>query len=217
MPNCAFSGALACTLASIAESGIASMSPAPKSGVGMRKMMFGFQALPVSGFPAGRNLGWEILQPLASLRPVMTKRSCTPPSLVPSGLRLKRASLTGPFAVTNQGTMFFAPLSVATAIKGFCAGLVPPGEGCAWHARHWLELKRGPSPLFEPPCTTSTDVNLVNPSWKKVFSSDVRLLRGLPAPAAPPRTPGSTGAFKVWADVRRHAVAKTMATNEPTA
>jgi len=66
-----------------------------------------------------------MLQPGASARPVMTKRSCTEPSLTPL-LFLKRASRTGPFGVMNHGTVFFAPSKVATAIKGFCAGLVPP-------------------------------------------------------------------------------------------
>ena len=35
---------------------------------------------------------------------------------------LNRASRTGPFWVTNQGIMFLAPLSVATAIAGFMGG-----------------------------------------------------------------------------------------------
>src|SRR5271156_2086121 len=151
MPNPAFREASACMLARIAESEIASMSPAPKTGVGMRKMMFGFPLCPDKGFPAGRKLGWAMLQPAASLRPVMTKRSCTSPSLVPFGFRLKRASRTGPFWVMNQGTKFFDPLRVATAIIGFCVGLDPPAAGCAWQDKHWFELKRGPSPLLLPP------------------------------------------------------------------
>ena len=153
--------------ARISESGIASMSPAPNIGVGMRKMMFEFPPWPVSGFPAGRKLGWEILHPGASVRPVMTKRSCTLPSLVPFGFRLKRASRTGPFGTMNQGTSFFAPLSVATGIKGFFAGLDPPGAGCEWQDRHWLELKRGPSPLLLPPATTSTSANRREPVLEK--------------------------------------------------
>ena len=60
-----------------------------------------------------------MLQPGASVRPVMTKRSWTSPSLVPSGLFLKRASRMGPLAAMNQGTVFLAPLSVATAGRGF--------------------------------------------------------------------------------------------------
>src|ERR1700689_765968 len=141
MPNPAFRDASACMFARIAESEIASMSPAPKTGVGMRKMMFGFPPWPDRGFPAGRKLGWAMLQPAASLRPVITKRSCTSPSLVPFGFRLKRASRTGPFGAMNHGTTFFAPLRVATAIKGLLGGLDPPAAGCAWQDKHWFELK----------------------------------------------------------------------------
>src|SRR5271163_2005410 len=49
--------------ARMTESGIASMSPAPKRGVGIRKMMFRFPPWPVMGFPAGRKSGWAMLQP----------------------------------------------------------------------------------------------------------------------------------------------------------
>jgi hypothetical protein len=111
----------------------------------------------------------------------------------------------------NQGTTFFAPLSAATWIKGFCAGLDPPGVGCEWQDRHWFELKRGPSPLLLPPDTTSTSANRVNPSWKNAFSSAVRLFRGPPAPAAPPRTPGSTGLFAAPPNVRAPGMAKAAA------
>ena len=71
------------------------------------------------------------LETLASLRPVMTNRLCTPPSLVPSGFFLKRASRMGPFCTMNHGTTFFAPFSVAIAIEGLAAGLDPPTPGCA--------------------------------------------------------------------------------------
>src|ERR1700676_1728310 len=149
IPIADFSDALECMLARMAESGIASMSPAPNTGVGIRKMMFGFPPWPVSGIPAGRKSNWAMLQPGASVRPVITKMSCTEPSLTPL-LFLNRASRTGPFCVTNHGTVFLAPFKVATAIKGFCARLVPPASGCEWQDRHWLELKRGPSPLLAP-------------------------------------------------------------------
>src|SRR5260370_12095827 len=119
MPNPAFREALAFVFARIAESGIAWISPATKRGVGIRKMMFGLPPWAEIGFPAGRKLGWAMLQPAASLRPVMTKMLCTSPSLVPFGLRLKRASRTGPFGVMNHGTTFFAAFSLAIAIKGF--------------------------------------------------------------------------------------------------
>src|SRR5580704_3991337 len=132
MPNPAFRDALALLFARIDDSEIASMSPAPKTGVGMRKMMFGFPPCAESGFPAGRKSGWAMLQPGASLRPVMTKRLCTPPLLLPSGFRLKRASRMGPFGVMNHGTTFLAPANVATPIKGFRAALDPPTAGCEW-------------------------------------------------------------------------------------
>src|SRR5579864_2845767 len=174
MPNPALRDASVFVFARIAESGIASMSPAPNAGVGMRKMMFGFPPWAESGFPAGRKLGWAMLQPAASLRPVITKRLCTPPLLVPFGFNLKRASRMGPFCAMNQGTVFLAPLRVAIPIKGFRAGLDPPAAGCAWQDKHWLELKRGPSPLLLPPPTTSTSANRESPSLKNAFSSAVR-------------------------------------------
>jgi hypothetical protein len=55
--------------------------------------------------------------------------------------------------------LFFAPLSVAIAIKGFAAGLDPPAAGCTWHVRQEFALKRGPSPLLFPPVTTSVSAN----------------------------------------------------------
>src|SRR5208337_870562 len=134
-----------------------------------------------------------MLQPGASVRPVITNRSCTEPSATPL-LFLKRASRAGPFCVTNQGTVFFAPFKVATAIWGFCAGLDPPAPGCEWQDKHWFELKRGPRPLFVPLVTASVSANRASPSWKNAVSSAVRPFSGPPAPAGPPRTPGSTGA-----------------------
>src|SRR6516164_9825933 len=134
-----------------------------------------------------------MLQPGASARPVITKRSCTLPSAV-SSLFLNRDSRIGPFGAMNHGTEFFAPFKTATSGRGFFAGLVPPMLGCEWQEKHWLELKRGPSPLFEPLVTTSTSANLACPSWKNAVSSAVRPFSGVPAPAGPPRTPGSTGA-----------------------
>src|SRR5207302_679974 len=113
----------------------------------------------------------------------------------PSGtplLFLKRVSRTGPFGAMNHGTVSLAPSSVATEIKGFCAGLDPPPLGCEWQERHWLELKRGPSPSFESPWTVSISPNLDRPAWKKTVSAAVRPGSGPPAPGGPPRTPGST-------------------------
>jgi hypothetical protein len=81
------------------------------------------------------------LQLGAPLRPVITKRSCTAPSLAPSEFRLNRASRTGPFCVMNHGTVFFAPFKLATSDRGFRAGLDPPASGCEWQEKHWFELK----------------------------------------------------------------------------
>src|ERR1035441_328351 len=136
----------------------------------------------------------------------MTNRLCTPPSLEPLALRLKRTSRAGPLGTMNQGTSFLAPLSVATAIKGLFAGLEPPGAGCEWQDRHWLELKRGPSPLLLPPETTSISANRWIPSRKYAASSALRLFRELPAPGAPPRTPGSTGPLAGPPNVRTHGM-----------
>src|SRR6516225_6733049 len=130
MPSRAFMEGSAFIFFRIAVSGTASMSPAPNTGVGMRKMMLRFPPWPVIGFPAGPKFGWAMLQPAASARPVMTKRLCTAPSGVPSGFRLKRASRIGPLFVMNHGNVFFAPLSVATAIRGF--GVVLLSQKSGW-------------------------------------------------------------------------------------
>src|ERR1700733_1016055 len=128
-----------------------------------------------------------MLQPAASLRPVMTNRSCTAPSLVPLEFRLKRASRMGPAWLMNHGTTLFAPLRLAIPISGFRGGLDPPAAGCEWQDKHWFELKRGPSPVLLPPLTVSMSVNLARPSLKNAISSEVRPGRGAPAPGAPPR------------------------------
>jgi hypothetical protein len=57
IPSADFRDVFDFIFARIAESGIASMSPAPKRGVGIRKMMFEFPPWPVRGFPAGRKSG----------------------------------------------------------------------------------------------------------------------------------------------------------------
>src|SRR5260370_25692888 len=85
-----------------------------------------------------------MLQPAASERRVITNRLCTPPSGDPSRLRTKRASRTGPLAVTNGGTTFFAPIKVATVTCGFVAGLVPPIVGWEWHPEQLSRLNLGP-------------------------------------------------------------------------
>src|SRR6516165_3095321 len=100
-----------------------------------------------------------MLQPAASIRPVITNRSCTPPSRVvlsvPSGLgtNLNRASRTGPFAVTKKGIVLVAPFRFATVNSGLVEGLVPPVAGCAWQPAQVFRLNLGPSPEPASPAT----------------------------------------------------------------
>jgi hypothetical protein len=76
--------------------------------------------------------GWVMAQVAgASERPTMVKMSCTPPSRVPSGLRIKRTSRTGPFAVMKGGTVLPGAMVGAFANCGFAAGLEPPVAGWA--------------------------------------------------------------------------------------
>src|SRR5580698_4712871 len=131
MPICDFALAFAARFCTSVTSGIASMSPRPKVGVGIRMEIL----LMLEKF------SWLMLQPCgASERPAITKRPCTPPSGVPSEFLMKRASRTGPSAWTNEGIWF---LELANATCGLVCGLLPPTAGWAWHEPHELELKRG--------------------------------------------------------------------------
>src|SRR5579859_798826 len=123
------------------ESSMLAISPAPKTGVGMRKMM-----LPAAF--AALKLGCCRLHVPASARPLTVNRSSTPPLgllrlAVPSELKKNgnRASLTGPLAWTKNGIVLVLPLTTPLAITWLCgfgpmlgkiaeAGLVPPGAGC---------------------------------------------------------------------------------------
>jgi len=49
---------------------------------------------------------------------------------VPSGLRTKRTSRTGPSRRMNAGRRLRAPIAVAKATCGLTAGLEPPIAGC---------------------------------------------------------------------------------------
>src|SRR5579872_708330 len=112
MPSAAFCDAFAARLAASAESGVFSTRPRPKSGVGMRK-------LTLLAATSAAKLGCARLHPAgASERPAMVKRLCTLPSsgaLMLLGLvEMKRTSRAGPLGVRNEGTVFLAPLSVAS-------------------------------------------------------------------------------------------------------
>jgi hypothetical protein len=97
------------------------MRPAPKTGVGILKIRLGLPCVPKSG--------WAREQPPAPVRPVMVAVLCTPPSRLPSGLNLNRASRTGPFSVMKKGTVSVPPSFEANATCGFTNGLVPPVAG----------------------------------------------------------------------------------------
>src|SRR6266540_2560370 len=138
-------------------------------------------------------------QPTASIRPVMVYRSETPPSGVPSGFSLNRPSRTGPFTVMNQGTVFVAPASVASATCGLTAGDVPPTVGCAWHEAQLFPLNLGPRPgsVFGTNCSPSTDCSSdlsSNPAAKNFDSRGVMPGSDPPTPDGPGRTPGSLAA-----------------------
>src|SRR6516165_1167297 len=106
----------------------------------------------------------------------------------------------------NDGTALLAPSSVATAICGLTAGLVPPGVGWAWHPAQLLRLKRGPRPVpliiplgasLTVPETESTAWNRAKAPPKKCVSALERPGSGPPTPDGPPRTPGSCWAKAV--------------------
>src|SRR5215469_8373576 len=134
IPRANFCGLAA--LARIALSVMLSTIPAPNIGVGMRKITFFWLS-------ASSKSGCEMLQLPASERPVITKRSWTPPSGVPFRLRMNLASRTGPLGVMKGGILFVAPSAVAMAICRLFAGLEPPNAGMAWHPlqltglQHW--------------------------------------------------------------------------------
>src|SRR5262245_65929089 len=119
------------TLEARVESLIASIIPAPNTGVGMRKMMF------LAATCASKS-SCLMLQPVAPGAPVITNRACTPPSGEPSGFLTKRASRTGPFLVMKDGGLF--PTSngpvVAQANWGLHAGGMTPVAGGAWQQTH---------------------------------------------------------------------------------
>jgi hypothetical protein len=131
MPNDAFCWAWAAKSLWRDWSERPSANPSPNVGGGIRKVtLFSATAAP--------KFGCAKTQPGASDRPCIEKRSCTPPSGVPSGLSAKRASRIGPFAVMNDGIAFVAPIAFASVTCGFVAGLEPPTAGNMWQLPHEL-------------------------------------------------------------------------------
>src|SRR5437899_5582140 len=175
-----FLGASSTWFARIALSGICSIRPAPNTGVGILKITL----RRASSFSKS---GCASAHPGVSERPAIVNRSWTPPSGVPSAFFTNLASRTGPFSVMNEGTVLVAPFRVANATWGFTGGLVPPSAGCKWQPPQLPRFIVGP----RPSATSSSSTNSSVPALKKTSSVLVSPARGAPAPAAPPRTPGS--------------------------
>src|SRR5580704_10746629 len=155
------------------ESSRFSISPAPKTGVGIRKMM-------LSAALAPSKFGCVRLQAPASERPVTVNRSSTPPLgafrlAEPSALKKNgnRASRVGPWALMKNGVVSAGATPLLVNWNwGLTAAPVPPTAGCAWHDTQLLALKRGPRPLL-PLGLLETD----STAWKRFwpFSKKARI------------------------------------------
>src|SRR6267154_2838491 len=150
-------------LLSRVESSMFSIKPAPKVGVGIRKMM-------LLTCWAALKLGCGKLQEPASERPVTVNKFSTPPfGALKLGVPLelkkngKRASRVGPLALIKYGVVSrgATPLLVNWNC-GLTAGPVPPMAGWVWQELQLFELKRGPRPLAVP----STSWKRARPSLK---------------------------------------------------
>src|SRR4029450_4332697 len=82
------------------------------------------------------------------------------------------------------------PFFLAKAIGGFPGGLVPPSAGWRWQPPQLPRFIVGP----RPSATSSSSANSSLPALKNASSVLVSPAMGAPAPAAPPRTPGSRAA-----------------------
>src|SRR5437867_10775434 len=196
-----FLGASSTWFARIALSGICSIRPAPNTGVGILKITL----RRASSFSKS---GCASTHPGASERPAIVNRSWTPPSGVPSAFFTNLASRTGPFAVMNDGTVLVAPSASANATWGFTGGLDPPSAGCRWQPPQLPRFIVGPRPSPD----SSSSANSSVPSLKNSSSVLVSPAMGAPAPAAPPRTPGSRAAE----DGSAEEGVSTLETEQPT-
>src|SRR5205809_2719214 len=140
-----------------------------------------------SSFPKS---GCASAHPGASERPAIVNRSWTPPSGVPSAFFTNLASRTGPFGAMNDGTVLVAPSALANSTWGFTGGLDPPSAGCRWQPPQLPRFIVGP----RPSPASSSSANSSVPALKNANSVLVSPAMGAPAPAAPPRTPGSRAA-----------------------
>src|SRR5580704_4900066 len=114
------------------ESSRFSIRPAPKTGVGMRKIM-------LLAACAAAKLGCGRLQAPASERPLTVKRSSTPPLgllVLAEPLELKKngnlASRVGPVAVMKNGVASLGATGLPAKVNcGLLAAPVPPTTGWA--------------------------------------------------------------------------------------
>ena len=180
IPNARFEDTLTDWLTRIVWSSIASIKPAPNTGLGIRKI-----TLPRSSSLS--KFGWARLHPSAPSRPVIVNRLVTPPSGVPSGFLTNLASRTGPFSLMKEGTASVPPNLLAKSTWGFTAGLVPPIAGCAWQPPQPSRFILGPKPSG----TSSSSSKSSCPRLKNSVSRAVNPAMGCPAPGGSPRTPGS--------------------------
>src|SRR6267143_927350 len=102
---------------------------------------------------------------------------------------MNRTSRTGPLGVRKAGTVLPGAIMLARTTWGlFVGGLDPPTAGDIWHPAQESRLNLGP----KPSATASTCVNWDKPGlMKNAPSPCVSLASGWPAPAEPPRIPGS--------------------------
>src|SRR5262249_48230707 len=112
-----------------------SIRPAPKTGVGMRKITLRLAS-------AVAKSGCASTQPGASSRPWMVKIACTPPSGDPSAFFTKRASRTGPFSPMNAGSLLSAPRRVGNRPRGLACGPVAAGRRRGMAAAAGVEVHR---------------------------------------------------------------------------
>src|SRR5262245_10184150 len=180
MPRACLAAAEAAWLRTISLSEIASIRPAPNTGVGMRKITLWLATWVAKS-------GWPTLQFGTSAWPLIVNSACTPPSGVPSALRTNRASRTGPLRRTNEGTRLAMPFLVANATCGLTAGLVPPTAGCAWQPPQLSRFIVGP----KPSSTSSASLKSSLPATKAAICAGVNPANGAPEAAVPVLGPGS--------------------------
>ena len=188
MPSIVFSEAAVALLARISASGMFSIRPSPNVGVGIRKMTLPRRC-------SVSKSGCLRAQPGASLRPAIVNSAWTLPSGLPSGLVTNLASRIGPVRERNDRMMFASPATIALSNCGLRSGLLPPLPGVAWQPPQFSRLKDGPRPVASASrMLPSTECDVLKSSAPSVNADSCPAVRpgsGSPAPAGPPRGPGS--------------------------